>query len=414
VQIKSNRDVSLEVTVPGSPAYVWVDGQSWAYRKALGAQIGYNPNQTVILPPGGWMTVGYPRGTSPDAESFSVSDITVNAEVDTLTRMLFEKGVEGNIDATGDLPAIALTEVRCWADVAGPLSGGALSAADLEHFLECWTGPVAKALEDPQNAVNVASQFGIPEGQDAAKQLAARARLIGDLGWLIALWPLIRAGANDDIDGISALLTHGDSARVGYEITAPAAAPSQAHVPPPPATSAAPPPVNAGPPATTPAGNPPPANPQPVNAYDNYGPANAGHAMCRGNPGRPESLPGGTASQTFLAPGGVATLSAALVQIDPDSTVTARLTVYVNGSAVAFATAAAVGDTTFRFGPVGVRPGDTVTISITFSATYGKIITVYTAGNPEGTFTASNSCSDGAPSLSTSATGLRAVVSGTS
>lgn len=86
-------------------------------------------------------------------------------------------------------------------------------------------------------------------------------------------------------------------------------------------------------------------------------------------------MPGGIASQTFTVPEGVATLSGALVQIDPDST---------------------------------------VTISITFSATYGKITTVYTAGSPEGTFTASNSCPDGAPSLSTSVTGLRAVVSGTS
>jgi hypothetical protein len=419
VQIKSNRDVSLEVTVPGSPAYVWVDGESWAYRKALGAQIGYDPNQTVILPPGGWMTVGYPRGSSPDAESFSVSDITVNAEVDTLTRMLFEMGVEDNIDATGDLPGIGLTEVWCGAQMAGPLSGGALSAGDLENFLECWTGRVATALEDPQNAINVASQFGIPEGEDAAQQLAARARLIGDLGWLIVLWPVIRAGANDDIDGISQLLTHGDSAQVGYEITAPAAAPPQTQAPVPPPISTAPQPANSTPPATAPpattppAGNPP-ANPQPVNAYDNYGTANAGHAMCRGNPASPESIPGGTASQAFTVPGGVATLSGALVQIDPDSTVTANLTVYVNGSAAASAAAAASGDTSFTFGPVGVQPGDTVTISITFSATYGKITTVYTAGSPGGTFTASNSCPDGAPSLSTSATGLRAVVSGTS
>jgi hypothetical protein len=414
VQIKSNRDVSLEVTVPGSPAYVWVDGESWAYRKALGAQVGYNPNQTVILPPGGWMTVGYPRGTSSDAESFSVSDITVNAEVDTLTRMLFDKGVEDNIDAIGDLPGIGLTEVWCGTDVAGPLSGGGLSAADLENFLECWTGKVATALEDPANAIKVASQFGIPEGEDAAQQLAARARLIGDLSWVVAMWPVIRAGANDDIDGISQLLTHGDSAQVGYEISAPAAAPPQTQVPPPPATSAASQPTSPAPPATTPAGNPTSSNPQPVNAYDNYGPANAGHAMCRGNPGRPESMPGGSAGQTFTVPGGVATLSGALVQIDPDSTVTANLTVYVNGSAAASATAAASGDTSFTFGPVGVRPGDTVTISITFSATYGKIITVYTAGSPGGTFTSYNSCPDGAPSLTTSATGLRAVVSGTS
>jgi serine/threonine-protein kinase len=157
----------------------------------------------------------------------------------------------------------------------------------------------------------------------------------------------------------------------------------------------------------------PPA-PVPVNAYSNYGPANAGHAMCRGNPASSVSMPGGTATQTFTVPGGVASLSGALVQIDPDATVTAHLTVYVNGAPRASVTAAASGDTRFSFGPVGVQPGQTVTIAISFTATYGKIITVYTAGAPGGTFTASNSCPDGAPSLSTTSTGLRAVVSGMS
>jgi hypothetical protein len=134
--------------------------------------------------------------------------------------------------------------------------------------------------------------------------------------------------------------------------------------------------------------------------------------MCRGNPGRPESMPGGTASQTFTVPSGVASLDSATVQIDPDSTVTAHLTVLVNGGLQATATAAASGDTNFTFGPVAVKQGDQVALEISLTATYGKIITVYTAGSPGGTFTASNSCSDGAPSLSTSATGLRAVASG--
>jgi hypothetical protein len=168
-------------------------------------------------------------------------------------------------------------------------------------------------------------------------------------------------------------------------------------------------PVPSSPPPGT---SPPPA--VPVNAYDNYGPANAGHAMCRGNPARPESMPGGTASQTFAVPAGVATLSGALVQIDPDSTVTAHLTVSVNGNAERSAAATAAGDTRFSFGPVSVHAGDSVTISISFTATYGKIITVYTAGSPGGTFTASNSCPDGAPNMSTTSTGLRAVISGMS
>lgn len=180
--------------------------------------------------------------------------------------------------------------------------------------------------------------------------------------------------------------------------------------PPAPPTPAPPTPVPPTPPTPV---TPVPHNP--VNAYNNYGSSNVvGRAMCRGNPGNSLSMPGGTASQTFSVPSGVGTLSSALVQIDPDSTVTAHLSLAVNGNVVATTSAAAAGDTHFTFGPVAVSPGDAVTLSITFTATYGKIITVYTVGAPGGTFTASNSCPDGAPSLTTTSTGLRAVVSGLS
>lgn len=148
-----------------------------------------------------------------------------------------------------------------------------------------------------------------------------------------------------------------------------------------------------------------------IKAYDNYRSGAAGHAMCRGNPARPESMPGGTATQTFTVPSNVAAIDAALVQIDPDASVTAHAQLIVNGSVRATADAAAAGDTTFSFGSVVVKPGDQVTLSLSFSATYGKLITVYTVGSPGGVFTASNSCSDGAPSFTASA-GLRAVVSG--
>ena len=136
--------------------------------------------------------------------------------------------------------------------------------------------------------------------------------------------------------------------------------------------------------------------------------------MCRGNPGNPLSMPGGTVSQTFTVPTGVASLSSALVQIDPDSSVTAHLSIAVNGNTVATADATAAGDTQFEFGPVTVSPGDTVTLTISFTATSGKIITVYTTGSPGGMFTASNSCPDGAPNVQTTSTGLRAVISGMS
>lgn len=164
-----------------------------------------------------------------------------------------------------------------------------------------------------------------------------------------------------------------------------------------------------------PGGGSQPPTPAPatrVNPYDNYGPANAGRPMCRGNPARPESMPGGTVAQSFTVPPGVASIDTAMVQIDPDARVTAHATLYVGGTARATANAAAGGDTSFTFPSVGVAPGDQVTISIAFSATFGKIITVYTAGNPGGSLTASNSCPDGAPSFTTTTTGLRAVISG--
>lgn len=146
--------------------------------------------------------------------------------------------------------------------------------------------------------------------------------------------------------------------------------------------------------------------------FDNYGVANQGRAMCRGNPQRPESMPGGTVTQSFAVPGGVTSLTSALVQIDPDSRVSAALSVEVNGVGKASAVAQASGDTRFDFGPVAVQQGDQVSLSITFSASYGKIITVYTAGNPGGVFTTRNTCSDGAPSVQITNTGLRAQVVG--
>lgn len=154
---------------------------------------------------------------------------------------------------------------------------------------------------------------------------------------------------------------------------------------------------------------PPP--PQRVDAYSNYGAATAGRAMCRGNPGNSLSMPGGTATQTFAVPSGVASLDHATIQIDPDSRVNAHLTVYVNGQARASADAAAAGDTQFSFSSVPVSAGETVSFSVSFSASFGKIITVYSAAAVGGTLTVSNSCPDGAPSLTTS-NGLRAVVSG--
>ena len=63
--------------------------------------------------------------------------------------------------------------------------------------------------------------------------------------------------------------------------------------------------------------------------------------------------------------------------------------------------------------PSPVPSSGTASVSVTIpTGVSNGSHTVYAVGSPGGTFQASNSCSDGAPSLTTASTGLRAVLSG--
>jgi len=147
--------------------------------------------------------------------------------------------------------------------------------------------------------------------------------------------------------------------------------------------------------------------------YSNYGAATQGIPMCRGNPGFPNSDPGGSFSETMSVPAAVGTIDHVMIQIDPDSRVTATLTLYVNGTPEAQTSAVAAGDTQFSVPDVAVTPGDSVVVHVSFTATFGQIITVYEAGSPGGSFSVQNSCpNDPNESFTTGATGLRATVSG--
>jgi len=146
--------------------------------------------------------------------------------------------------------------------------------------------------------------------------------------------------------------------------------------------------------------------------YDNYGSGAQGHAMCRGNPGNSVSMPGGHVTQTLVVPRGATAVDRLLVQIDPDLRVNAHLTLTVNGSVRVSSDAAANGDTMFSVGRVGLAGGDTVQVTIGFSSSYGKIITVYTVGNPGGSVSIRNSCPDGAQNFDSAGTGLRMKVYG--
>ncbi|WP_436524808.1 DUF4407 domain-containing protein [Actinoplanes sp. HUAS TT8] len=168
-------------------------------------------------------------------------------------------------------------------------------------------------------------------------------------------------------------------------------------------------------PTTPPTTTSPPAPAHDVKAYDNYGPVTtAGIPMCAGNPGRPESLPGGSVTQTFTVPAGVAYLDRATVQIDVNVSMTVRAALLVGGVEQASDEQIADNDTVFMFSRVRVRAGDTAALRLTWTATKGKLDTIYLTGNPGGHLTIVNTCSDGAPSLDRTNIGLRAVVGGRS
>lgn len=136
---------------------------------------------------------------------------------------------------------------------------------------------------------------------------------------------------------------------------------------------------------------------------DNYGDATQGLALCRGNPARPESMPGANVSQAFAVPGNTVTIDAIMFQIDADNRTTVHSQLLVNGALRASAdTAVTTADLRLEWGRIAVAAGDHVEIRFWLDASYGKIATIYRAGDsvPSGFLSVDNSCSDGAPDAS--------------
>ncbi len=390
VEMVNNRPYGQVLTYGLSVKWGWQQKASSKLGAALNDFMDANmtPNE-LYLPPLGSASVGIFEPTAGTNTIFHIGPTKLSIGADFVFYLLGQ--------AVDSLPDFG----KCYSlDIQAPLTDVSLSA--LRDDLVAVAGCVEQAFPalvaaGTLNSVSVGTLTALFKGIETAALLAEGIALAGGVTWkisdLVADW----------------IVNHSSTLGNGFSVYAKTA--SQ------PTTT----PVQTPQPTTTPVQTPQPqptpspvSPSQPVVAYSNYGPANAGHAMCRGNPSNSLSMPGGTASQTFTVPAGVASLSGALIQIDPDSSVTAHLSVAVNGNVAATANAAAAGDTRFGFGPIGVSAGDVITLTISFTSTYGKIITVYTAGSPGGTFTASNSCPDGAPNVSTTSTGLRAVVSGMS
>ncbi|MET7968744.1 hypothetical protein [Micromonospora sp. NPDC005305] len=218
VRIKSNRGVSVEVAVPGRPAYVWVEGIPWSVRKWQADRLHFDANQRVILPAGATMTVGYPREHTSAPFSFFVSGSSWLAAADTLIRNLVD--LIGQVDKYG--VGVAYTEVKCATGFAVGPAGLNFSAASLLDFLTCWTGSLSQELRDIDNARKVISQLGTGD----ADALVRQAKAANALGWLVALWPAYQLGFGNVADKIRELITEGRSAQISYHMDPPAAPPT--------------------------------------------------------------------------------------------------------------------------------------------------------------------------------------------
>lgn len=223
VQIKSNRGVSVEVTVPGEPEYVYVEGAPWPYRQAVAGWVGFDPNRTVILAAGATMTVGYRQGYTSAPVSFFVSGATGWAFTDTVTRELIEFAV-GELSEATFLTFMAQVSASCIAGLEVGLSGAGLDPQDFIAFVGCLTGEVVDELRDEGKAIRMASNIGV---QPNGREVADRAEKLGGLGWLVTLWPAFQAGWGNVIDKVRELASDGETALVTYRtdpIPTPAAA----------------------------------------------------------------------------------------------------------------------------------------------------------------------------------------------
>lgn len=292
--------------------------------------------------------------------------------------------------------------------------------------------------DDKLTADDLSFYSGVANLADRFNALSEAVGLEDNIGKLLDFFVDKRYGSVPDLGFGFSVSTHYVWPSTPTPPATPAPLPTQHGPSPAPTTPAVPPrtpsPVTSStppsptprptPPATPQTTTPPPSTPPSTllahtatTAWENYGAAALpGHPVCRGNGNNLASWPGGTVEQTLAVPSGVTQLTGYKVQLDGDSSVTSTLSVYVDGALAATSSAVTSGDTTFSFGPVSVRQGQAVRLSLSFSATSGKIVTAYTtAGTPGGTVTITNSCPDTkhAFDFTSSTVGLRAEVLGT-
>src|ERR1044072_2732845 len=221
IQIKSNRGVAMVVTVPGNPAYVWVEDRP-AWVRNMQARLWSDPDRHVLLGPGQRMAVGYTQPPADFQGSFSVNLEDPRAWLDNLIR--------GAVDLVGDAPAAALityTMTRCFSGAELGASTARLSPSVSIDKAGCMFQALLELANDPERALQIVVGFGGNKGDAAdllrkARSLSVIAKALSVLGpvknlALRAIDDSMRALFNDGNARIFVRLARGQDGGSGSE-----------------------------------------------------------------------------------------------------------------------------------------------------------------------------------------------------
>lgn len=219
-KLKSNRGYWLEVTVPGTPEYVWVQHQPWPMRQKVAQAMGTDPNRTVYLAPGAEMTIGYPR----PAETQNLTVIAQSTPA-TLAHGVIEAVESAFADALlGTLPgsiAVSGAIVKC-SELGIDFTDRYFvsNAAGVGELMECLIKDGLGQFASTENAVSTASTL---LGLDLYKQadsgkivdsLVKVGKPIHALGWVVRLLPFVQTGWANAIDSAVTVVTNGGGTTV--------------------------------------------------------------------------------------------------------------------------------------------------------------------------------------------------------
>lgn len=217
IQLESNRGITEDISVPGTPAYVWVEDQPWPLRRLL-QNVGFDSAHRVLLGPGERMTVGYTRPTASFDDRFGIADDTGPAFLDDMLRAALDKVVGAVLDEHHQALLLVYTEAQCAADLHLSLTDGPLDPAEnAGQMLGCMV------QELPGQLANPAALQAI--GLDAldTDALTSATRAVKSVAKAIDWYPFFQATAFHDIDdGLRSLLYDGNDSVYVHIDAAPA------------------------------------------------------------------------------------------------------------------------------------------------------------------------------------------------